>query len=282
MFGRVTPSNIAVSLDIEEIDGKSIGIDDATLERVLLNLLVNARDACEPGDTITVRLFRKHVTNGYAASFNYHSGVKPGHYTLIQVQDTGTGMPDHVLQKATQPYFSTKGPGQGSGLGLASVNGLCRQLGGGLLISSEAGSGTEITIALPVEPETPRETTAERAQSAPVQPMAVDMIIAAANEKDKALLRSAALERGHSVRLVTSVSQLFDTLEHEPLPNVILLGDNGLDGLSSSALTTQVRERFPSLPIAMISDGLSPKLVSPMAGMNGESKLGYLFPKRPH
>ncbi len=106
------------------------------LETSLLNLMTNARDAMPKGGTITVEASNEHLDAEYAAR---NAEVIPGAYVRISVSDTGTGMPPDVLARVIEPFFTTKEPGQGTGLGLSMVYGFVKQSGGHLRIYSEVG-----------------------------------------------------------------------------------------------------------------------------------------------
>ena len=121
-----------------------VKLDATHLEMALLNIVVNARDASPEGGAITVSTRALHL-NGDAASRR----LEPGDYVMLCVTDEGVGMPPHVLARATEPFFTTKGTGQGTGLGLAMAHGFVQQSGGRLEIDSEPGRGTTIRMIFP-------------------------------------------------------------------------------------------------------------------------------------
>ena len=119
--------------------------DRGQLETVLVNLATNARDAMPSGGVLTMSAGAEVVPSGGS----HPAGLTPGAYIRISVCDTGTGMDEAVLIRVTEPFFTTKEPGKGTGLGLAMAKGFVEQSGGRLLISSKAGSGTTIDLWLP-------------------------------------------------------------------------------------------------------------------------------------
>ncbi len=119
-------------------------VDPHQLELVLLNLAINARDAMPAGGRVEIR-----TRNVNAGERNKPAELAPGDYVMISVTDSGTGMSPEVLARACEPFFTTKEPGKGSGLGLAQVYGLAQQSGGGMRIASAAGKGTTVAIYLP-------------------------------------------------------------------------------------------------------------------------------------
>ncbi|SEM91195.1 PAS fold-containing protein [Sphingomonas gellani] len=119
--------------------------DPVQLENVIVNLAVNARDAMPDGGRLTIETGNADVDADYA----HDADMAVGHYVMLAVSDTGTGMAPDVLAKAFDPFFTTKGVGKGTGLGLSQVFGFVRQSGGHVRIYSEVGHGTTIKIYLP-------------------------------------------------------------------------------------------------------------------------------------
>jgi len=120
--------------------------DPSQIGDALLNLALNARDAMPDGGRLTIETANVHL-DGPAAAL--HVEATPGDYVVLAVTDTGGGMPAGVAERATEPFFSTKPPGSGSGLGLSMIDGFARQSGGHLAIKSEVGVGTTVRLYLP-------------------------------------------------------------------------------------------------------------------------------------
>lgn len=138
----------------EEIDVETVisgglwttEVDPAQLENAILNLAINARDAMDGAGKLTIEVANAALDAGYCAA---HPEVAPGQYVLLAVSDTGSGMPQDVIDQAFEPFFSTKPEGKGTGLGLSMVYGLVKQSGGHVKIYSEVGEGTTVKIYLP-------------------------------------------------------------------------------------------------------------------------------------
>lgn len=119
-------------------------VDPSEVDNVLLNLVLNARDAMPSGGAITIE-----TANDVLGAGETSTDLTPGEYVRLSVTDTGVGMTPKILSRATEPFFTTKPPGKGTGLGLAGAYGFARQSGGKLSIASKVGKGTTVSLFLP-------------------------------------------------------------------------------------------------------------------------------------
>ena len=123
-----------------------VEVDANQLEVALLNLAINARDAMPSGGKLTIESANVFADENYS---RYNPEIPPGQYVAICVTDNGTGMPSDVIDRAFEPFYTTKELGQGTGLGLSQVYGFVKQSGGHVKIYSEVGQGTTVKIYLP-------------------------------------------------------------------------------------------------------------------------------------
>lgn len=134
-----------ISLLVDDSDGEYLTFADPhSIEQALMNLCINARDACERSGPIAVAFGSMSISDETASSIR-----APGEYVTISVSDQGSGMSAATKERLFEPYFTTKAEGKGTGLGLAQVYGLMRQWGGFVDVQSQLGKGTTMTLAFP-------------------------------------------------------------------------------------------------------------------------------------
>jgi two-component system, cell cycle sensor histidine kinase and response regulator CckA len=158
MLERTVPKMIEIKLHLAE-DLATINADATQMDQILMNLAVNARDAMPEGGRLFIETANVVLDEDYAAS---HLNAKPGHYVLLTIADTGTGMDKETLEHIFEPFYTTKGVGEGTGLGLAVVYGIVQQHGGHVRCYSEPGEGTTFSVYFPalLSDEEPEEKIA--------------------------------------------------------------------------------------------------------------------------
>ena len=157
MLHRLISEDIQITTVLEK-GLHRVKADPTQIEQVLMNLVINARDAMSGGGRLTVETSNVRLDDTYVAS---HPDARAGDHVLIAVADTGDGMEPETLARAFEPFFTTKQPGKGTGLGLAMVYGIVRQSGGHVAVVSEPERGTTFKVYLPA--------TEERQVAAPVE-----------------------------------------------------------------------------------------------------------------
>jgi CheY-like chemotaxis protein len=226
--------------------------DKGQLETVLLNLATNARDAmaARGGGLLTLSAAEERVEPGGC----HPAGLAPATYLRLSVADTGIGMDAATLARATEPFFTTKGPGQGTGLGLAMAKGFAEQSGGGMAIGGAPGHGTTVTLWLPrsdapeAGPPLPPAELPPGAEAPPPRVLLVD---------DEALVRQALaaelVERGWHVTQADDGLGALLRIESAPGSFELLVTDLAMPGMSGLALLREVRRRRPGLPAVLLT-----------------------------
>ncbi len=234
--------------------------DAGQVENALLNLAINGRDAMPNGGRLVIETRRVELDAAYAA---VHREAVPGSYIMLGVTDTGTGMTPEVKQRAFEPFYTTKGPGGGSGLGLSMVHGFVKQSGGHVQIYSELGHGTTIQIYLPVL----KETTATRADGA-------DGALPARTGRGERILlvEDDARVRRVSVRRLKELGHIVIEAENGPAAMKVVERGESFEllftdivmagGMSGVELAQKVRESRPDLKVLFTSGYAEPAVMT--------------------
>jgi PAS domain S-box-containing protein len=235
-----------VQVGVRMPEGMPPGLVDANqLELALLNLAVNARDAMPQGGRVEITAAATE-----APSEGAPQGLTPGWYLRLAVTDTGSGMDNATLARATEPFFTTKGVGRGSGLGLSMVQGLAQQSGGGLRLTSRPGRGTTAEIWLPraTMEATPRQSAPLAASVAAVAPRRVLVV-----DDDPLVAAGTAMmleDMGHSTVVAASAREALVLLEAEQLPDLVVT-DHAMPGMTGLELAEHLRREHPALPVVL-------------------------------
>jgi PAS domain S-box-containing protein len=218
--------------------------DANQLELAILNLAVNARDAMPDGGAITIAARAETVDSGHP------SKLAPGPYVRLTVADTGTGMDAETLARAIEPFFSTKGVGHGTGLGLSMVHGLAAQLGGALILSSAPGEGTAAHLWLRVSDAAPAALHAATL-AAPTPTGAGTVLLVDDEPLVRASTADMLTELGYTVLEAASAAQALRTIEGRAIDFVVT--DHAMPGQTGTDLARTLAARERPIPVLIIS-----------------------------
>jgi two-component system, cell cycle sensor histidine kinase and response regulator CckA len=256
MLRRILGEDVHLHLSLAE-NPLPLDADAGMIEQVIMNLVVNARDAMPDGGRLEIRTYSATLS---ANDTQLDPRAQPGSFAVLEVQDTGHGIPDDVIDQIFEPFYTTKEPGQGTGLGLATVYGIVQQHQGWIRVWSDEQRGTRFRVFLPIR-------TATHPEEARPQPSAT---VGGGQEtillvEDDAQVREVgmALLRSYGYNVITAVDglqalSLWD--EHEDKID-LLMTDMVMPGqLNGLELITRLRERRPDLKAILVS-GYQPELV---------------------
>ena len=223
----------------------AITIDRTHLDQVLINLTVNARDAMPGGGLLRISTRATRIVE----TIPHTSDLNPGIYVTLEVDDDGIGMSEETRDRVFEPFFSTKSAGEGSGLGLAVVYGVVKEVGGHIQVESAPGKGTTIRILFPASNEDPRvpaeTTTLDEDQQ---------RVLLVEDEIPVRRATSLVLDRlGYQVVETSSAEEAIEILGPGSENFDLLLTDIVMPGMSGIALADEVRKRNPSIPVLLMS-----------------------------
>ncbi|WP_170984809.1 ATP-binding protein [Roseomonas sp. AR75] len=259
LLRRLLGSRVRLSVELEE-PGRRVRIDPTQLDQVIMNLALNARDAMPDGGAL--RIATRHAVVLQPEPLQQEE-LPPGRYAVLEVSDTGGGIPADILPRIFDPFFTTKREQGGSGLGLATVHGIVRQSGGFIAAESRLGQGTTFRIwlprhegaveSVPAPVPSPAAAAHPAPQPAPAQPATAPILLV---EDEAPLLKLAerALRRaGFEVMAAASAEDALDLLAGGAPKPIALVSDVVMPGMDGLALAARLRERDPDLPVLLVS-----------------------------
>jgi PAS domain S-box-containing protein len=251
-LGSLLHRLIGENIDMQTITAPDLGrtkADAAQIEQVLMNLVVNARDAMPTGGRLTLETGNAELDDSYSAD---HPGVLPGQYVMLAVSDTGAGMTAETQARIFEPFFTTKEMGRGTGLGLSMVYGIVNQSGGHIWVYSELGHGTTFKIYLPRTEETLDPLTIRQVAASSITGTETILLV----EDDEAL-RDLALailtSCGYAVLTTKDSQEALRLCETRASGIDLLLTDVVMPGISGRALAQDLLLRNPKVKVLYMS-----------------------------
>jgi len=271
MFRRLVGEDIELVTDLDAELGQVMA-DAGQLNQVLMNLVVNARDAMPAGGRLTLRSSRMHLDEGAAASF---PGAVPGLCAVMEVSDTGEGMSEEIQQNLFEPFFTTKATGKGTGLGLSTVYGIVQQAGGWIRVDSQPGKGATFRIGLPLTEQPAPQALPET--PAPARMEGSETILVVEDQDEVRRLVLAVLTSFHYRTLEAgSGGEALRIAEGYPGPIHLLLTDVVMPRMTGKQLADRLRAVRPGMKVIYMS-GYTADVISRQGVMDS----GIEFIKKP-
>jgi PAS domain S-box-containing protein len=246
--------------------------DPGQIEQLVMNLVVNSRDAMPQGGTLTITTGNVRLDDEFARR---HEGAVPGRYVSLAVHDTGSGMLPEVRARAFEPFFTTKGAGKGTGLGLSTVAGLVEQSGGYITIDSTPDVGTTVTTYWPVVEDSIADV-AETASTGPLE--GTETILLVEDETGVRQLIGKVLERyGYKVLPARDAEHAIAIEAGYADPIALLVSDLIMPGLNGPDLARQIVERRPDIRVLFVSGYASREAVEMSLSTRNASFLSKPF-----
>jgi signal transduction histidine kinase/CheY-like chemotaxis protein len=246
MLRRLIGEDVEVSVRLEPELG-SVKADIGHVEQVLLNLVVNARDAMPRGGLIVIETRNVTLDEHYV---HLHQGVKPGEYVMLAVSDTGIGMSEETRSKMFEPFFTTKEAGKGTGLGLATCYGIVKQAGGHIGVYSEVGVGTTMKVYLP---KVARNGSSISTVHEKIKRGSETILLVEDDKAVRGITRRMLLSQGYTVLEASDGAEALELLGSNSARVDLLLTDVVLPGMGGREVAEKARAMRPDIKVLFVS-----------------------------
>ena len=250
----------------------TVKADPSQIEQVIMNLVVNARDAMPNGGRLTIETANVELDANYARD---HASVKPGPYVMLAVSDTGIGMDQETQAHIFEPFYTTKGGSRGTGLGLSTVYGIVKQSGGYIWVYSEPGKGTTFKVYLPLVEEPYAILSAPREEGV-AHTGTVTILLVEDEAAVRELARSILAGQGYSVIAVESAMEAEQIAGKRSRENHLLLTAVVMPGVSGRELARRITARNPKIRVMFMS-GYTDSIIA----SGGVLEAGVTFLQKP-
>jgi two-component system cell cycle sensor histidine kinase/response regulator CckA len=251
MLKRIVGEDVALTVlpaHVPDRVGGKVHADPGQIEQVIMNLVVNARDAMPRGGQITIEVDNVFLNEDYVTQ---HLSAAPGHYVMLAISDTGTGMDKETLAKIFEPFFTTKPKDKGTGLGLATVYGIVKQSGGDIWVYSEVGIGTTFKIYLP---RTERADDDQPAAPAKRSLQGHESVLVVEDDDDVRAIMCTVLRRnGYVVQEARNGGEALLMCEKLTTKIDLLVSDVIMPHVGGRELVDRIRPLRPSMKVLFVS-----------------------------
>jgi PAS domain S-box-containing protein len=270
MLRRIVGEDVELALIAPKTHGR-VKVDPSHIEQVILNLVVNARDAMPTGGKLTIEISNVVLDEEYALR---HLPVKPGPHVMMAVSDTGCGMSRDTQARIFEPFFTTKEMGKGTGLGLSTVFGIVQQSGGNIWVYSEVGKGTTFKVYLP---RVDAEVDPLKAQATPTTLRGTETILLVEDEEQvRAVALSALRRQGYHVLVAQHAGEALLLCESHPESIDLLLTDVVMPQMSGPELARRLARSRPEMKVLCMSGYTDDSIVR-----HGVLDIGVAFIQKP-
>lgn len=248
IFTRTVSEDVVINKELHPDLGAVFG-DKSQLGQVLLNLVINARDAIETEGTITVRTDNLVSNDPVPLT---HATLPPGRYVVLEVHDTGCGIPEEICSKIFEPFFTTKEAGKGTGLGLATVHAIVHQLHGDISVESSTDRGTTFRVHLPQTDKQSADSVRDQSPLAEYKGKERILLV----EDDLMILKSTSRflrTCGYTVHMAEDGETALRLIEDPSLVFDLLLTDVVLPGVKGPELADRIKQKRPNIQVLYVS-----------------------------
>jgi two-component system cell cycle sensor histidine kinase/response regulator CckA len=250
-----------------------VKVDPGQIEQVIMNLVINARDAMPAGGRLTVETGNVEFDEEYA---HVHLGAAPGQHVVLAVTDTGVGMDKETQGHVFEPFFTTKEKGKGTGLGLSTVFGIVKQSGGHIWLYSEPGKGTTFKVCFPRSAEAHDSMRAALPLAQPIPRGHETVLLVEDDAQLRALARTILVRHGYQVLDAPTPAEALSVCEGFSSRIALLVTDVVMPQMSGRELAQRVLERRPKIKVLYMSGYTDNAIVH-----NGILDAGVAFLQKP-
>jgi len=250
MLTRLIGENIKLATRLET-DLGSVKADPCQVEQIIVNLVVNARDAMPRGGRVTIETANVALDDQFA--LKKHVSVKPGEYVMLAVSDTGSGMEQETQARIFEPFFTTKEVGKGTGLGLSTVYGIVKQSGGNIWVYSEQGLGTVFKVYLPRIDDATASTIARQSQETNAPRGTETILLVEDEDVVRGLTRKILMQAGYNVLDAKGGDEAIRLCHAHAGPIDLLLTDVVMPEVSGKEVADRLLELRPSIRVLYMS-----------------------------